>query len=190
MQISNTFVAFQTIIKNDSYYNCVIDSPNTMEYCIFENCIFISHLNSRTIKNCSFKNCRYRNEDYHEAINDDIIDRLCEGDIIGYKKAYLRDKEYGFVSIIIIKLLIPAKAKRINGNSNKCRAEYAKVLGFYDSLEKPVSLKKGYGVYSTHDQTFRYIKGRIMRPHEFDNDKKVCTGGIHFFKTFGEAKNY
>ena len=47
---------------------------------------------------------------------------LPEGDIIGYKKC--RDG-------VIVKLLIPIKAKRSHAFGRKCRAEYAKVLEIF-----------------------------------------------------------
>ena len=183
-------VKFKTSLFNNVYSDCVIETPHNMGLCTFENCIFLWPLKHCNIRACSFKNCTYSNEDYHDAIKHDIVDRVCEGDIIGYKKAYLCDKDLFWVDDVIVKLMIPVKAKRINGNSNKCRAEYAKVLEMYDTSHIPISIAKGYKVHSIYDDDFRYIKGRIVKPDYFDETKKVCTGGIHFFKTFEEAKNY
>lgn len=98
-----------------------------------------------------------------------------EGDLIVYKK--VNDAEN---NPVIIKLLIPKKAKRSNGTGRKCRAEFAKVL------ECP-------GVcYSTHDKSFSYEKGKIVRPDKpFDENRwNGCASGIHFFLTYEEAEAY
>lgn len=61
---------------------------------------------------------------------------LPEGDLIGYKKC-LND--------VIVKLLIPANAKRSHAFGRKCRAEFAKVLEIFGADE----------AISTHDKKNR-----------------------------------
>ena len=96
---------------------------------------------------------------------------LPEGDIIGYKKVS-GDK--------IIKLLIPAKAKRVNFiGSRKCRAEYVKVLeGNGESLK-----------CNSDAQVLQYKKGKTVRcVKKFNDDPRLeCESGIHFFITKQEA---
>jgi hypothetical protein len=97
---------------------------------------------------------------------------LPEGDLIGYKK---------LKGGTIAKLLIPAKAKRVNFiGSRKCRAEYVKVLdGSGESL----------GRNSDDGQVLQYKKGRIVKcVHKFNADPRLeCESGIHFFITKQEA---
>jgi hypothetical protein len=99
---------------------------------------------------------------------------LPEGDLIGYKKIK-GDK--------IIKLLIPAKAKRVNFiGSRKCRAEYVKVLdGSGESLH-----------CNGNAQIVKYTKGKITRcAHKFNDDPRLeCESGIHFFITKIEAEQF
>lgn len=93
-----------------------------------------------------------------------------EGDLIVYKKTTNQ----------VIKLLIPKEAKRSNGTSRKCRAEYAIVL---ECVGK---------TFSKHDSSFFYEKGMTVRPTKpFDEDRwNECASGIHFFLTHEEAEAY
>ena len=101
------------------------------------------------------------------------ITRICpEGDIIGWKKC---------IDNVIVKLLIPADAKRNNAFGRKCRAEYAKVL-------EVIGAEVGI---SQHDNSVVYKVGEIVRPDSFDEDfTNECSSGIHFFITRHEAENY
>lgn len=104
--------------------------------------------------------------------------------MIVYKKVYsdINSAE------LVAKLLIPAKAKRVNGSSAKCRAEYAKVLGFYTLIGNRSKVKV---CKSGHNSSFKYRVGDIVKPTtKFDTSIKVCSTGIHFLLTFDEAKNY
>jgi hypothetical protein len=97
---------------------------------------------------------------------------LPEGQLIGYKKCR---------NGVIVKLQIPAKAKRSHAFGRKCRAEYAKVLHIYGATE----------AVSTYDQTFVYHKGEIVRPDKWDDDwTNECSSGVHFFITREEAEAY
>jgi hypothetical protein len=87
---------------------------------------------------------------------------------------------------IIAYLEIPKKARRSNAFSRKCRAEYAKVIKLVDVNGNKV--KKGY---SMHNPKVVYEVGKITRPDKFDNRWYVeCGGGIHFFLTEQEAKEF
>jgi hypothetical protein len=98
---------------------------------------------------------------------------LPEGQLIGWKKC--RDN-------VIVKLQIPAKAKRSHAFGRKCRAEYAKVLEIIGADE----------AVSTYDPSFRYKKGDTIRPVQGwdENWTEECAPGIHFFITREEAENY
>ena len=98
---------------------------------------------------------------------------LPEGDIIGWKKC---------VGQVIVKLKIPAKAKRSHAFGRKCRAEYAKVLEVIGATE---------GI-SAHDNTFKYVKGKIVKPVKpfRDNWQEECESGIHFYITRLEAEEH
>ena len=95
---------------------------------------------------------------------------------------------YKLASHKIVKLLIPASAKRSSATSEKCRASKAKVLGIY---EKNGEKSKEIQVSSNYDTSFVYKIGKFIKVENFDDNRwNECAPGIHFFLTFGEAKNY
>ena len=97
---------------------------------------------------------------------------LPEGDIIGYKKC---------INGVIVKLKIPANAKRSHAFGRKCRAEFAEVLEVFGA-ETAVSC---------HDSKTIYKAGEIVRPDRWSDDwLNECDSGIHFFITKIEAENY
>ncbi len=97
-----------------------------------------------------------------------------EGEIIGWKKAHSDGGEP-----CVVKLRIPPEAKRSNGASRKCRAEYVEVLDI-----------EGAEVAFTnqHGPKTEYRVGEIVRPDSWDDDRwNECSHGIHFFLTREEA---
>lgn len=77
----------------------------------------------------------------------------------------------------IVRLLIPADARRSNATGRKCRASYAVVL-------------EGEG-FSSRDGAVYYAPGKTVTPHEWCEDRwQECAGGIHFFITRIEAEEY
>jgi hypothetical protein len=82
---------------------------------------------------------------------------------------------------ILVRVLIPAKAKRSNATGRKCRASYVKVLEI-------VHAKKAV---STYDDKTVYEVGKTVKADKWNEDRWVeCGGGIHFFITRKEAELY
>ena len=107
-----------------------------------------------------------------------------EGDIIGWKKAYVDG-----TTPVIVKLLIPADAQRSNSAGRKCRASKAQVLDLQDKQGN--SLPPDSTAYSSHDQNFTYKKGETVHVEDFDTNRwNECAPGIHFFITRIEAAEY
>ena len=97
---------------------------------------------------------------------------LPEGDLIGWKNCCNK---------VLVKLLIPAKAKRSHAFGRKCRAEFVKVLEI-------VGAKEAVSIYTN---TCVYRVGEIVKCDKWNDDYTVeCGGGIHFFITRLEAENY
>jgi hypothetical protein len=95
---------------------------------------------------------------------------LAEGDLVAWKKCR---------GEIIVKLRIPAAAKRSHAFGRKCRAEYVEVL---EVIGGEVGI-------SGHDGVTEYRAGATVRCHEWDEDwQEECSGGIHFFITREEAE--
>jgi hypothetical protein len=108
----------------------------------------------------------------------DAVTRIIpDGDIIGWKKC----------NEGIVKLLIPAKAKRSNATGRKCRAEYAVDKGHFTFNGKLT--KKNFT--STFDGDFVYEVGATIKPNSWDENRWAeCSSGVHFFITRFEAENY
>lgn len=110
-----------------------------------------------------------------------------EGDIIGWKKAYVDGTM--LPKSVIVKLLIPADAQRSNATGRKCRASKARVLDLQDKQGN--SLPPDTTAYSGHDTDFTYKKGETIHVEDFDTNRwKECAPGIHFFITRIEAVKY
>jgi hypothetical protein len=100
------------------------------------------------------------------------------GSFIAYKKA----NEY------IIKLSIPATAKRLSATSYKCRCDKAKVLSIENLDGTKSNLKQ---IASNYDDRFIYEIGKIVEVDDFDENRwNECSTGIHFFINRLNAVNY
>ena len=99
---------------------------------------------------------------------------LPEGQIIGYKKGSKGE---------IIKLSIPADAKRSHAFGRKCRAEFADVLEISNGEKSALN--------GTHDKKIEYKVGERVTADKWDEDfRSECSHGIHFFITRIEAEDW
>ena len=123
----------------------------------------------------------FRNADLRAATNLPFIPMACpeEGSFIGFKKA---------ANNTIVKLEIPADAKRSSATSSKCRCNKAKVLAI-QKLDCPIlSIKT---VSSRYDSSFIYEVGKIVEVKDFDEDRwNECSTGIHFFINRQDAVDF
>ena len=101
-----------------------------------------------------------------------------EGDFIAWKK----------VGKVIVKLRIPAEAKRSSSTTRKCRCEYAEVLELQNLDGTPYDDNKV--VNNRYLETI-YKVGEIVSSDSWDDDRwNACSHGIHFFLTRDEALRY
>ena len=106
-----------------------------------------------------------------------------EGGFTGWKIASIkpdgsRDK------LCVIKLHIPASAKRSSATGRKCRANKAKVI----SITSIDGSKKYETAHSKYDPDFIYRVGEYVEVENFDDNRfNECAPGIHFFITRQEA---
>ena len=97
---------------------------------------------------------------------------LPDGDLIGWKKCN---------EGVIVKLRIPADAKRSHAFGRKCRAEFVDVI---EVIGAEVGISK-------YDGKTQYIAGQRVRPDSFcENWQDECSNGIHFYITRLEAENH
>ena len=140
-----------------------------------------ANLRSADLRSADLSNADLRSANLSNAKNieqADAITRIIpDGDIIGWKKC----------NEGIVKLIIPAKAKRSNATGRKCRAEYAIDKGHFDFDGKRT--RKDFT--STYDSSFVYKVGGTIKPNEWDENRWAeCSSGVHFFITRYEAENY
>ena len=111
----------------------------------------------------------------------------CEGEFIAWKKCRTHGKDN---SECIVKLLIPADAKRSSATTEKCRADKAIVLEIQDLDGNKID-RNAYSTYETA-QDFEYKVGETVTPRKpFDEDRwNECSSGIHFFIDRNAAVEY
>ena len=99
------------------------------------------------------------------------------GEYIGFKKADGK----------IVKLKIPADAKRSSSTGRKCRASKAVVVSITELDGAPA----GNEVRSNYDADFVYRIGETVEVNNFDENRwNECAPGIHHFITRKEAEGY
>ena len=152
----------------------------------FERCLFIQvnftqaylakdvNFNFNTPNACEFVDC------------SNILSVPPEsGAYIGYKIA----RVYASYppQTVIVKLQIPAYAKRSSATTRKCRASAAKVLSITS-----IDGKTHYDTaQSVHDRDFSYVCGATVKVDDFDDNRfRECSTGIHHFITRDEAVQY
>ena len=88
----------------------------------------------------------------------------------------------------IVKLEVTETAKRSSAYGRKCRCSEARVLAIETADGQTADVQE---VFSSHDKTFAYCVGEVVKVKNFDEDRsKECAAGIHFFITRQEAVDY
>jgi hypothetical protein len=140
-----------------------------------------ANLRSADLRSANLSSANLSFADLRSAKNTEMANAITsiipEGDIIGWKKC--REG--------IVRLLIPAKAKRSNATGRKCRAEYA-IDKAHFNLDGTKTRKN---FTSQHDADFVYQIGKTIRSDKWDENRwEECSSGVHFFITRWEAENY
>lgn len=165
-------------IYNTSFCETDLRGANFEGAIIIESSFYKANLHGANFKNAKIHSCCLE-----KALNvpNGQIPLACpsDGAFIGWKK----------VNNALVKLQIPADAKRSSATTQKCRCSKAKVLAITD-LETDESLKtirnNGYG----YGQTW-YEVGKMVYPDAFDSNRwNECSNGIHFFIDKQDAINY
>ena len=145
-----------------------------------------ANLNWADLRNCNlhhadFRCCNFWHGNLVGAKYVPYIPLRCpsDGAFIGWKR----------VKDVLIKLEIPADAKRSSATTHKCRCDKAKVLGFYDTLgEMELNITE---LVNDRYEECKYVKGEMVYPDYFDEDRwDECSHGIHFFINKQDAINY
>lgn len=143
-----------------------------------------ANLKGANLSRAAMKEAILSYADIRGAKNLPYIPMVCpeEGAFIGWKQAKVGR------SYVIVKLEIPASAKRSSATSHKCRCDKAKVLEIYNF---DGTVAKEHKCYSSYDNSFIYEVGKTVKVDDFDEDRwSECTRGIHFFMSRQEAIDY
>lgn len=194
---NNTNFTDSEIIAS-SFEDSVLQDAN------FENAtIKLAVFNSAVLVKANFNNARLINMEnlfFNAAIDSDnnlgdLFPLACpkEGSFIGWKvgcdippNASIQ-RRYIYGENLIIKLEIPADAKRLSGFGNKCRCDKAKILDIFcpgTHVSKQRARSKFYG-------DLIYEVGKTVCVDNFDENRwHECSYGIHFVMTQEELKEY
>ena len=146
-----------------------------------------ANLRSADLRSANLRsaNLQYANLQYARYLTADEISRR---QIVPEYGAFFGYKKLGDGGTALLE--IPATAGRVGGlTGRKCRAEWAKVVVLFapDGTKRP----KTATTPSLRDGEFMYRVGRVVKPDAWCDDPKIeCAGGIHFFLTHHEAKEY
>ena len=140
-----------------------------------------AHLCSCVFCDTDLRDCNFMCSNLYGSEYVPYIPLQCpsDGAFVGWKK----------VNNVLIKLEIPADAKRSSATTKKCRCDKAKVLGFYDSLgSKELDITE---LVNDKFEKCKYVKGEMVYPDFFDENRwNECSHGIHFFVNKQDAINY
>ena len=141
--------------------------------------LYSAYLRGADLRGANISGANLSGADLSGAKNIPYIPLSCpsDGDFTGWKK--VGDK--------LVRLLIPADAKRSSAASIKCRCEKAKVVAI-------TSLDEGECYEEVTNCTYAettYKVGEMVYPDSFDDDRwNECSHGIHFFINKQDAINY
>lgn len=178
---------------NHSYFKGVVFSGSDLTKADFSDATIVDcDFRDTILSGTNFFNAKIYNTsfifakiDEFSSLNNYPMTCPSHGDFIGWKK--LNNK--------IIKLLIPAEAKRVSGASRKCRAEFAKVLDIQneDGTSADVSsiTNEEITLFYPKVKPITYTIGEMVYPDSFDENRwNECSSGIHFFISRNEATAY
>ena len=141
---------------------------------------------SRLVKS-NLSNSNLDFSDLSNAILDNVkgLNNQCpkEGSFIGWKKCHS-----SIAGPVIVKLEIPADAKRSSSTTMKCRCDKAKVLDIqkFNGTKAYVNEARSY-----FNGYFKYRIGEMRQILDFDERYWIeCARGIHFFMNREDAVKF
>lgn len=186
----------QAVFNNCHFILCTFKNCNFYN-AIFKECKFSNNLCgafASDFTDTCFVDCDFYHTNFADAINFDkakfigynnFLALQCpnEGSFIGWKLAKREENFY------VLKLEIPANAKRSSATTRKCRASKAKVLEIQKLNGEPAVDVEW--VNSLYYEDFTYSLGRTVTAKHFDTNRwRECSNGIHFFITRDEVIDF
>ncbi len=131
-----------------------------------------ANLSGANLSDADLSGADLRRAEHNESTAFFTISCPEEGSFIAFKKC----------KGLIVKLEIPADAKRSSATTLKCRASKAKCLEIETGLTE---------IASDYDSKFIYRVGETVEVSDFNEDRwNECSTGIHFFMSKEVARKY
>ena len=141
-------------------------------------------LGGADLRDADLRDADLRGADLGGAKDVPFIPLACpsDGAFIGWKKIEGQPDDY------LVKLEIPADARRSSATGTKCRCDKAMVLAI-TSLDEAETFEAVTN--SAYSPNITYTVGEMVYPDSFDDNRwNECSHGIHFFINKQEAINY
>ena len=142
--------------------------------------------NGADLRGADLRGADLRDANLRDAKYIPFIPMACptDGDFIGWKKVNYGEKCY------LVKLMVPADAKRCSSTGRKCRCSKALVLDISLLVDGKEAGKEKNVINNNYVPTL-YEVGKVVEPDSFDENRfRECSHGIHFFIDRQEAINY
>ena len=139
-----------------------------------------ANLYRANLQGANLRGANLREAELQGAYNIPFVPMACPdtGTFVAWKKA----------NGCIVKLEIPADARRSSATGRKCRCDKAKVIEIQELDGSSSELTE---VASGYDRNFVYRVGEIAEEPKYDENRwKECAPGIHFFINRQEAVDY
>jgi len=143
-----------------------------------------AYLGDADLRGADLRGADLGDADLSDAKNIPFVPLACpsDGAFIGWKKVE------GQPGCYLVKLEIPADARRSSATGTKCRCDKAKVLGIYNLDSSDAGITE---VLNTNEVPTLYKVGEMVLPDSWDEARwNECSHGIHFFINKQEAINY
>ena len=174
----NGDVIFSYTCKNNTMRKTVEEAINQHVDLSYAN---LQHVDLTVI---NLKDVNLSNADLYYAYLDNIVQLNANFTFIGWKKCYNVNNKNPY----IVKLEIPADAKRSSATTEKCRCSKAKVLEIQNLDGTIANVDE---VSSLLFNNFYYKVGEMVYPDSFDDRFWLeCSHGIHFFMKRQDAVDY
>lgn len=142
--------------------------------------LYRANLQGANLRGANLQEADLREAELQGAYNIPFVPMACPdtGTFVAWKKA----------NGCIVKLEIPADARRSSATGRKCRCDKAKVIEIQELDGSSSELTE---VASGYDRNFVYRVGEIAEEPKYDENRwKECAPGIHFFINRQEAVDY
>lgn len=161
-------------------YGAILQGANLYGANLQEADLREAELQGANLYGANLHGANLREAELQGAYNIPFVPMACPdtGTFVAWKKA----------NGCIVKLEIPADARRSSATGRKCRCDKAKVIEIQELDGSSSELTE---VASGYDRNFVYRVGEIAEEPKYDENRwKECAPGIHFFINRQEAVDY